>query len=186
MPKKSPATRPPTAKPTITAAMPIGKAIEIFPPMVQIMARYGLACAGCAFNAQESLGDGLRGHGGYKPKEVAGIIAEINEAIANYKIFTIDGVSITQTAIDKVQAFAAEQGKTGSLLRIEPEDEKDKASSQYLLDFADKAGKSDEAVVFPGLTLVYARRLRPHLQGIEIDWVVLPDGQAGFRIKGKG
>lgn len=183
MPKKPTAKPKATAKPLITAATPIGKAIELFPPMTQIMARYGLACAGCAFNAGESLGDGLRGHGGYKPKEVAAIIAEINEAIANYKAYTVSGVTITQAAIDKVHAFAKEQEKVGQKLRIELEDEKDPVGSPYLLDFAEQAKKTDEEVAFPGLTLIYARKLASHIQGVEIDWVVTPDGQAGFRIK---
>ncbi|OGC81527.1 MAG: hypothetical protein A2788_02020 [Candidatus Abawacabacteria bacterium RIFCSPHIGHO2_01_FULL_46_8] len=168
----------------ITADMTVGKVMEIFPPVTAILARYGLACAGCSFNAEEAIGAGVRGHG-YGEEDVEALLLEINEAIANYKVYQQDGVSITQAAIDKVHEFAGEQEREGYKLRLELEDEQNPAASQYLLDFAEAKAKDDQEIKFPGLDLIFAKKLKSHMAGVEIDWLVMPDGQSGFQIKTK-
>jgi hybrid cluster-associated redox disulfide protein len=65
-------------KKQITKNTGIIEAIDINPKAVDILAREGMGCIGCAMAHFETLGQGLEAHG-FKKKEIEKIIERLNK-----------------------------------------------------------------------------------------------------------
>ena len=56
-------------------------AVQNYPVIREVFAKYGLGCVGCMIAAGETLGEGISAHG----LDADAVIAEINKLIANKK-----------------------------------------------------------------------------------------------------
>jgi iron-sulfur cluster assembly protein len=105
----------------VTADTNIGEAVMRYPVTAEVMLSYGLSCAGCHVNQFESIRQGAMGHGGMDEEEVADLVQEMNEAIAEREGAreSSAGLFVTKRAHDKIAEFAAdEEDREGIFLRV--------------------------------------------------------------------
>jgi len=64
-------------KQTITKDMAISEAVSRYPETIPVLMKYGMHCIGCPMAMQETLEQGLSGHG----IDVDSIIKELNKKV---------------------------------------------------------------------------------------------------------
>lgn len=79
-PTKPRAARTRTASATITDTMRVADISALLPDSVQVLAEYGIHCAGCSMNGLESLAEGCRLHG-FDDADIADLVSDLNDLL---------------------------------------------------------------------------------------------------------
>jgi len=170
--------------------MTIDGVITLHPEIYDVLMRYGLHCIGCHGSAFETLDQGLSAHG-FSEKELDDVIQELNEIIGAVKkrrkiivkepaIFEI---TLTKNALNKIQAVAKEEGKTGWPLRVEVK--KIAGKFKYSMNFIEVNKTTPNDKVFPfasdKIKVVADKSDGNYLNGLEIDYIQ-EEGREGFKM----
>lgn len=137
----------------ITKEQTIATILETFPEAVDVMLEAGLHCVGCGANTEESLEDGMRGHG-YEVEDIDALVDELNTLYAELKHtgpsdedfvpaplphgVRIAGITITIAARDSLEKLA--HNKSGLYIRVEAGG---CSGYSYEYDFADGPGPDE-------------------------------------------
>lgn len=161
--------------------MTIGEAVMRYPVCADIMLSYGLACVGCHVSGIESIKQGAMGHGGMDEDDVADLINEMNEAIAEREGAkdSDDPLFITKRAIEKIHEFAKDEEKQdGLFLRVAIE--KSDSAIHYTLDFEHSPRDDDILMDADGVPVRISAESLEHIEGSILDYI---DGLQGSGFK---
>lgn len=96
--------------------MPIFELVTLFPDTVEIMAEYGLYCAGCALGGNETLAEGCRLHG-FTQDVIDDLLTDLNDAVAE-KAAKSQEVFLSDSAARELHNIAQKEGETGKGLAV--------------------------------------------------------------------
>lgn len=143
----------------ITGLMRVGDILALLPESSRILAGYGLACAGCHFNAVETLEEGCAGHG-LSEEETADLLTDLNEMLlaqpARQRTMTI-----TSPAAVQLHAVLAAEGKGGSFLRVDVDPD-----GGFCMEIAETKKRGDTMFGHPAVPALRVIASAATLQGI--------------------
>lgn len=159
--------------------------INKMPEAIEILQAHGLSCASCHMNVNESLSDGIIGHG-MTEKDVHIILKDLNEAAEELKIPVkgriIENPKLSDKAVQKVLEFQTESNQIGYGFKIEVlPDSIGKA--QYYLDFLEKPDKGDVIIESKGIHLFLDKESLIFLRNSVIDYIIDSEKGEGFKIQ---
>lgn len=141
------------------------------------MTQIGLHCVGCHASTHETLEAGMLTHG-FADSAVDDLVKKLNSILEEEQDLT--SICLTPKAAKKVLEILEEEKKMGWGLRLT---EKPAGCNgfEYVLDFSEKAGETDDVLTSHGIELHINKGERPRLLGSVIDYV---DGLmgAGFKV----
>ncbi len=161
----------------ITKDMTMGEIVKKYPEAIEVMLEYGLHCVGCGAAYEESVEQGVLGHGG-TPEEVIELVEKMNESIAETD--PTKTLNITQKAADKLKEILTKEKKESYGLRVEVMPG-GCAGFKYGLSIEEKEEKEDLIVEEKGVKIFIPKASLLMLKGAKIDYVDSLQG-AGFRI----
>jgi iron-sulfur cluster assembly accessory protein len=166
-------------KQKIVKEMPIGEIFDKFPgkamKLADVMLGEGLNCVGCGASNFESLEQGVIGHG-MDEEKLNEILEKLNDVLNEPDV---EGLVLTDVAVEKVKEIIKKEGKEGSYLKIGVV-EAGCAGYKYELNFVDEKKDGDEVFECKGIRLIYDKEMKEKLDGVEIDYVEGLQG-TGFR-----
>jgi len=153
----------------------IADILSVLPEAAEILASYGLACAGCYVNAHESLRNGILGHG-MGEDMVVRILEELNTAAEELGVSAGGGAAqgllptLTQHAEEKVLELQEEQGLLGTGLKVEVVPQPNEEPS-YDLDFLESPEAGDRIIFSGQVKLFLSPESLNLLSGKKIDYL---------------
>ena len=78
-------------------------------------------------------------------------------------------IEITEKAVGQIRKMMAEQGKTGSALKVGVKPS-GCSGLEYVMDFAEAAGPGDQELTLDGLRVLIDAASTAYLEGIRLDW----------------
>jgi iron-sulfur cluster assembly protein len=162
----------------ISEDMAIGEIVNKYPESREIIANYGLHCAGCSVAAYEGIGDGARGHG-MSEDDVKNLLKDLNEIAAKSEDSVGDEIKVSARAIDKIRELQTKQKKEGKFFRIGLEAGGCSGLS-YIFDFDDKK-ENDLSFDKNGLTLIVNKKDYEKVKGSKIDFIETLQ-ESGFKV----
>ncbi|MCB1149561.1 MAG: iron-sulfur cluster assembly accessory protein, partial [Chlamydiia bacterium] len=165
----------------IHRGMTIDSILAMFPHKAQKLSQEitnaGLHCIGCHAATWETLEAGMYGHG-KSDADIDKLLGRLNTLLEEQVDQTT--ITITPRAAKKFLTILEEEGKQGWGMRFA-----EKMSGcngfEYVLDYSEKAGDSDETFVSQGIEIHVEKSMRMRLLGSEIDYVDGLQG-SGFKI----
>src|SRR3989338_9807073 len=134
----------------ITEKMIIADVLLDFPETMPVFLEHGIQCLGCHGASNETLAEGLIGHG-KDAKEVKSMVSELNKTVDKWEKVKKDAeksFGISDTAIKMVKEIIKKEKK--KFLRFSAA--KGECCVEYDLKFDDSSSKDDVKVVKDGVT----------------------------------
>jgi len=157
----------------VTEHMIIGDIVERYPSVIGPLMEAGIHCVGCGAAHNETLREGLLGHGKTE-QEMRDLIAALNRTIPQE--LPLGNMTITDVAATKLAGFI----KKGMSLRIRVLNDSE-LGFRYIFDLDNKPMKNDEVYTVKGASIIIDKETKKYLVGALIDYVDTPHG-AGFKI----
>ncbi len=147
------------------------------PDSAEILASYGIGCAGCHVNQYESLKDGILGHG-YGEKVFRSILDDLNESFGEQNQFK--NLEITDLASEKLKDFKSQAGKENYGVRIEAERKFGSDDISYSLDFERVPDKNDRVFEVQDISIFCDHESFRLLKNTVLDFKT-ENGEDGFK-----
>jgi hybrid cluster-associated redox disulfide protein len=96
--------------------MRVGDILALCPEAREALAEYGLHCAGCAYNAYETLEEGCGSHG-FDSDEINALVTDLNELLAS-RPPRPQTLTMTSSAAGALRGVAKDEGKQGHGLAV--------------------------------------------------------------------
>ena len=157
----------------------LGEVMLRCPEAAEVLAGYGMPVSGCRMPVSESLGVFAKSYVG--GGEVAVIVDRINALIgAKGEKASVEGVEVSDAAVEKVNGLIVKEGKQGFNLRVEVKPG-GCAGMSYEFSLDDEVKDGDVVVEKGGLKVVIDSASMENLRGATVDYV---DGlqRSGFRV----
>ncbi|MFA5247300.1 MAG: DUF1858 domain-containing protein [Candidatus Micrarchaeia archaeon] len=178
------ARKKPAAKQYVTKDTAIGEVASKYPIAIGILFSHGMHCVGCHASAFETIRQGAEAHG-MKPSQIAGILDEINAAIAAEEKDLETNcpnspVKITKAAALQFLKIMEAEEKTGFGLRIiKPSGG---PAGVYEMDFEKTPGKDDLEFNCRDICIIVSKAIEADVKGAVIDFRETVQG-SGFTIR---
>lgn len=96
--------------------MRVADIVAILPESEKILREYGMHCAGCSMNMEETLQEGCALHG-FDDADVGQLVAELNEMLASRPQRPAT-LTVTKAAAVALQDIVGKQGKEEAVLEV--------------------------------------------------------------------
>ena len=167
----------------ITKDMLIMDMIEKYPQAVDTLMSTGVQCVGCGAATQETIEQGLMGHG-MTTDDVSEIIVELNKAVENApkeEKKSGEALTVTEKAAEMLGKIKKDQDKEGYGLRVLVMPGGG-SGFQYGFDFENTKQKDDTILEVKGQQFYVDKQSLEMLHGSTVDYVDSLQG-AGFKIE---
>ena len=165
----------------VSKDMIIQDILDTFPgkaqKLTQVMTNSGLNCVGCNASTNETLEQGILGHG-YSEKELNSLLENLNQVVEEN--VEIKEMAVTKLAAEKINVLLEKENKKGWGMKVSLESG-GCSGNQYYLGFQESAKEGEKTIESNGVKLFVEEKYLENLNGAEIDYV---DGLmgAGFKI----
>ncbi len=146
--------------------MNVMEIVNMHPQAADVLGAYGLYCFQCALGDTDSLEDGARLHG-LTDEDIENMVTDLEELLAA-KPIPRAGITVTRNAALALRDVAAQEGKTGQLLRVTSEE-----GGGFSLEFVKKAVKADRTfshIDVPDLVVIASEETLQRIGGATVDF----------------
>lgn len=131
-----------------TSAMRVADIVALLPESEALLRRYGMHCAGCSMNMEETLAEGCAMHG-FDDADTGALLVELNEMLHG-RPARPQALTVTKEAAVALRDVVGRQGKAEAVLEVGVDER-----GGFSMDMLDAAAEG---------TLVFAHREVPEVR----------------------
>jgi len=145
--------------------------------LAQEMTNFGLHCIGCSASTEETLEQGMYGHG-MNDEQIETLLKKLNDVLAEEA--DLSTITLTKKAAKKFKQILDDEEKSGWALRF-GEKSAGCRGLEYFLDFSNQTTEDDAVFESEGIQIHVNKKSLDRLLGSVIDYLDGLQG-AGFKI----
>lgn len=133
--------------PAISQSTAISEILLLVPDAQNLLAEYGLHCAGCAFSAEDTLAEGCHRHG-FGDEEIEELLKELNAMIRKGSE-KVGSLTITKKAAEALEKIAKKEGEEGKWIIVKGDQD-----GSFSLEFHEERPRDTSTFTHPEVPAV--------------------------------